>query len=244
MKKIERVLAIIIILLDRDTTTTTELAEHFNVTKRTIFRDIETIELAGFPITAKSGRNGGFALMDTFKLSILTFTEEEKELILNALTIKDTIIGKTMEPNVIKEKINLLLSSSPPHINYFSLGSPSVHRPKVETYIKSLTGKISTAIEKKKKISITYIDGIGQKSFRTVQPYKLGMFNGSWFLHAFCEARQNLRFFKISRIRELTILNESFVSDLIIDMEWPTTKKKIIQLEFKKVRLEKCTTFM
>lgn len=63
MKKIERILAIIVLLLENEIVSTAQLAQRFDVAKRTIFRDIETIELAGFPIVAHAGRNGGFFLI-------------------------------------------------------------------------------------------------------------------------------------------------------------------------------------
>lgn len=92
MKKIERILAIIVLLLDNEVVSATELAQRFEVTKRTIFRDIETIELAGFPIISQPGRNGGFSLMNSFKLRTYTYNGEEKQDILNALNVKEGIL--------------------------------------------------------------------------------------------------------------------------------------------------------
>lgn len=243
MKKIERILAIIILLLDRDTITTTELAEQFNVTKRTIFRDIETIELAGFPIIAKSGRHGGFSLMDSFKLRVLTFTKEEKELILKALTIKERLVGNPHDSTVIKEKIATLLDTSSTAPHPISLSSPTIHRPIVETYIKSLSPLITAAIEKKTKLAIAYIDGGGQKTARIIWPHDLGFFNGSWFLQAFCETRQALRFFKLTRIRDITLLTDTFDPLLINEADWATVKKERITLEFTRRSLGKVYDF-
>lgn len=99
MKKIERILAIIVLLLENEIVSTAQLAQRFEVTKRTIFRDIETIELAGFPIISHPGRKGGFSLVDSFKLQTYTYSGEEKQDILNALNIKEGLFGISDQQN-------------------------------------------------------------------------------------------------------------------------------------------------
>lgn len=89
MKKIERILSIIVLLLENEVIPATQLATRFNVTKRTIFRDIETIEMAGFPIVSFIGRKGGYSLLNSFKLRTYTYTDAEKQDILSALQMKE-----------------------------------------------------------------------------------------------------------------------------------------------------------
>lgn len=97
MKKMERTLAIIVLLLENATITTSEIAERFGVSKRTVFRDIQAIENAGFPIQSTYGRNGGVSLINSFKLRSHSFTELEKKLILESLTTNEKIIGEALE---------------------------------------------------------------------------------------------------------------------------------------------------
>lgn len=237
MKKMERILAIVIMLLDREIVTTTELAEQFNVTTRTIFRDIETIEYAGFPIVSQTGRNGGISLMNSFKLRSLTFTEDEKKVIIEALTIKEHLIGKSIEPSVIKEKIQILLESSSIIRPNISVSYASIHPPAIEQLVSSRNKIIEQAMLNKLKLKIHYIDGKGEDTTRIVWPHELGMFNGSWFMKAFCEARQDFRVFKVTRIRKLTILADIFIPRPIDLGEWATIRAKWVKLEFSKTAL-------
>ncbi len=243
MKKIERILAIITLLLDKDILTTTELAEQFQVTTRTIFRDIETIERAGFPIISYTGRNGGISLMNSFKLKSLTFTEDEKTLILDALTIKENLIGKSVEPSFIKEKIQILLNSSFSIKNDISVSSATIHPPAIEQLVSSRNKIIERAISKKMKLVIHYIDGKGEDTTRIVWPHELGLFNGSWFMKAFCEMKQAFRVFKVSRIREIQVLEEFFIPRSIDLGGWATMRGKIVKLEFNKIALGKLYDF-
>lgn len=233
----ERILAIIIMLLDREIVTTTELAEQFNVTTRTIFRDIETIEYAGFPVVSQTGRNGGISLMNSFKLRSLTFTEDEKKVIIEALTIKEHLIGKSIEPSVIKEKIQILLESSSIIRPNISVSYASIHPPAIEQIVSSRNKIIEQAMLNKLKLRIHYIDGKGEDTTRIVWPHELGMFNGSWFMKAFCEARQDFRVFKVTRIRKLTILADVFIPRPINLGEWATIRAKWVKLEFSKTAL-------
>lgn len=233
----ERILAIIIMLLDREIVTTTELAEQFNVTTRTIFRDIETIEYAGFPIVSQTGRNGVISLMNSFKLRSLTFTEDEKKVIIEALTIKEHLIGKSIEPSVIKEKIQILLESSSIIRPNISVSYASIHPPAIEQLVSSRNKIIEQAMLNKLKLKIHYIDGKGEDTTRIVWPHELGMFNGSWFMKAFCEARQDFRVFKVTRIRKLTILADIFIPRPIDLGEWATIRAKWVKLEFSKTAL-------
>lgn len=238
MKKIKRILAIIVLLLENDVIATSELSERFDVSKRTVFRDIQTIENAGFPISSSYGRNGGISLIDSFKLRSLSFTEIEKKLILESLTINEKIIGETLEPSVLKEKVRLLANASL-ESKTLSLGSPTVHRPAVERYIYDINKQIRKAINEKLKAVIIYIDGQGERTTRTVEPHELGLFNGSWFLRAYCEKRKAFRFFKITRIRSFVLTSEKFNLRIDEKVDLTPSKEFQIKLEFKKVMLGK-----
>ncbi|MGM0110080.1 helix-turn-helix transcriptional regulator [Enterococcus sp. DIV0187] len=238
MKKIERILAIIVLLLENDVITTSELAEKFDVSKRTIFRDIQTIENAGFPISSSYGRNGGISLIDSFKLRSLSFTEVEKKLILDSLVINEKIIGETIEPSVLKEKVRLLANVSLEDQS-LSLGSPTVHRAAIEHHIYAINKQIRQAMNQKLKAVITYIDGQGEQTTRTVEPHELGLFNGSWFLRAYCEKRQAFRFFKVTRIISFALTSEKFNLRIDDKVDLTPSKEFQIKLEFKKVMLGK-----
>ncbi|KAF1297859.1 hypothetical protein BAU15_08110 [Enterococcus sp. JM4C] len=238
MKKIERILAVIVLLLENDVITTSELAERFDVSKRTVFRDIQTIENAGFPISSSYGRNGGISLIDSFKLRSLSLTEVEKKLILDSLAINEKIIGETLEPSVLKEKVRLLANAALEDQS-LSLGSPTVHRPVIEHHIYAINKQIRKSLNEKLKAVITYIDGQGDQTTRTVHPHELGLFNGSWFLRAYCEKRQAFRFFKVTRIRSFVSTSENFNLRFDDKADLAPSKEFQIKLEFKRSMLGK-----
>ncbi|EOL50526.1 helix-turn-helix transcriptional regulator [Enterococcus caccae] len=242
MKKIERILAIIVLLLDDDVVSTAQLSQRFNVTKRTIFRDMETIEMAGFPIISHPGRNGGFSLINSFKLRTYTYSESEKDALLNALNVKEGLFGMIDDQTIIKEKITKLqvkTSYRNKQKNHFSFKSPTMHRPEIESETKSKINQISLALKRNKKIMIRYVDNLGEHTNRVIQPYELMLMNGSWYIHSYCEHREAFRYFKVTRIRQLVMKEETFEPVEHLDEQLMENNEDKIHLRFKKEDLGK-----
>ncbi|GGC92353.1 helix-turn-helix transcriptional regulator [Enterococcus wangshanyuanii] len=234
MKKIERILATIVLLLENDRISTAQLVERFAVTKRTIFRDIETIELAGFPIVSHSGRNGGFSLMESFKLRTYTYSGEEKQTILEALDVKEGLFGISDQRNTIKEKIELLQKSTnigEPVNQHFSFESPTMHRPEIELETMYKINQINLALKKHQKLLIDYIDNQGEHTERVIHPYEVILNNGSWYVYSHCEKREAFRYFKITRIRQLDVQTRTFTP---VD----SSRKKQIEHPGSAIRLQ------
>lgn len=242
MKKIERILAIIVLLLDHDLISTAQLADRFKVTKRTIFRDIETIELAGFPIISHPGRNGGFALMNSFKLRTYTYSTTEKQDILNALEVKEGLFGTFDQQNMIKEKITLLQADSNQGNHWrshFSFESPTMHRPEIEVQTKEKINTINRALQQNKKLVIDYIDNKGEWTERVIHPYEMMLLNGSWYIYSYCEEREAFRYFKVTRIRCLRIQEATFTSITPPNKRRLEVNEELIHLRFRKKDLGK-----
>ncbi|WP_086315237.1 hypothetical protein A5821_002679 [Enterococcus sp. 7F3_DIV0205] len=242
MKKIERILAIIVLLLDNEIVSTAQLAQRFEVTKRTIFRDIETIELAGFPIISHSGRNGGFSLISSFKLRTHTYSGAEKQAILTALNIKEGLFGIADQQNTIKEKIELMQGKENKEKQvktHFSFESPTMHRPEIEAETKGKINHINLALKNNKKLLIDYVDNKGEHTKRMIHPYEMMLMNGSWYIYSFCEKRSSFRYFKITRIRDLTIQQSTFEWSKYSNQRLIEPKGEVIQLRFRKEDLGK-----
>ncbi|TFJ43039.1 transcriptional regulator [Carnobacterium divergens] len=240
MKKIERILSIIVLLLENEVIPATQLAMRFNVTKRTIFRDIETIEMAGFPIVSFTGRKGGYSLLNSFKLRTYTYTDAEKQDILSALQMKEHFIEPTDYQNTIKEKIHLMQlnqskTATSPLISFIS---PTLHRIEIEKETKHKNTHLSNALQQHVKMTIEYVSNQGERTRRIIHPYELMLLNGSWYIHAYCEKRSAFRHFKVTRIRKLSTLEQTFELQKI-----PTKKEEVtgewIKLSFKKNDLGK-----
>lgn len=242
MKKIERILAIIILLLDNDLISATQLADRFQVTKRTIFRDVETIELAGFPIISHPGRNGGFSLINSFKLRTYTYSGAEKQAILNALEVKEGLFGISDQQNMIKEKITLIQDDSRSKEQWnsrFSFESPTMHRPEIEAETKEKINHINLAVQQNKKLLIEYVDNKGEQTERVIHPYEMMLLNGSWYIYSYCEERKAFRYFKVTRIRRLKQQKVTFVSIAYSNKRLQEANTNLIQLRFRKEDLGK-----
>lgn len=240
--KIERLLSIIILLLDKQIVSATTLAKKFEVSKRTIYRDIETLEFAGFPIVAQTGKNGGFGLLDTFKMTSFTFSEKEKLKIMEALQLQEQLLSFQETDSIVKGKLQAINNANTKNIA-LSLSSATLHNPQIEKQTTLKLKELHTALTKQQKIKITYITTFGDHSHRTILPIELLLQNGSWYLKAFCELRKDIRLFKITRIRDFTILDFTF--DLKnCPQENPKEPKTItIQLLFTKQTLGKLYDF-
>lgn len=194
--QINRLFEIIYLLLQRETITAAELAERFEVSQRTIYRDVETLSAAGIPIYMKKGKGGGIALLPDFVLDKTVFTDEEKTKILSSiqavgavnLSGKDTVITK----------LGSLFGES--YIDWIEVDFSSWYKTSGET---ELFQQLKEAICHKRTVVFKYSGINRQKSIREVEPLKLCFKGGAWYLYGYCKIRQDYRFFKLRRIKEL-----------------------------------------
>jgi len=199
--KIDRLLGIITYLLNRDLVAGKYLAEKFEVSERTIQRDVETINLAGIPITSISGTNGGYKILDTYRLEKQTSTEKDLESITLALkslnsAIEDEKISDTLE------KVKSISSSKSSSSITVDFGVAKENKKVVE-YIK----KIENAILNKVRIEFSYTNAENFATVRTVEPMSLEFKWYSWYLVAYCIEKNQYRIFKIMRMDHLKQTN-------------------------------------
>lgn len=239
--KIERLLSIIMLLLDKQIISANTLAKKFEVSKRTIYRDIETLEYAGFPIISYPGINGGFGLLDTFKIHTLTFNDYEKQKIINALQIQEQLLPFQESTVNIHNKLQVI-QDIPIKSPNMTLTSATLHNPIVEKQTNEKLNELYTALTKHQKVKITYITANGDYSNRTILPLELTLQNGSWYLNAYCELRKDIRLFKITRIRKIDVLQMTFTIDTSSIEKKPNSQIEI-QLSFTKRSLGKLYDF-
>lgn len=165
--KIERLLSIIIVLLDKQIQPASALAATFEVTKRTIYRDIETLQFAGFPIVSYPGSQGGFGFIDSFKMHKFTFTDSEKQKIIEALRLQKQLLVFQKSDSIIKGKLHAIQDSCARHTD-ISLSSATLHNPSIERQTNQKLEALHHTLTKQQKIKISYITGQGITSNRTV----------------------------------------------------------------------------
>ena len=201
--QINRLFEIVYILLDKKVVTSKELAERFEVSSRTIYRDIGTLSSAGIPVYMSKGKGGGISLLPDFVLNKAVITDEEKQDILSSLkAVKAVNLCKT---DTALKKLGALFGESNTDWIEVDFSSWANAQNETETF-----NTIKSAILGKRVISFSYASAKGQQTAREVEPLKLCFKSGAWYLYGYCKSRSDVRFFKLRRIRELCLSEQSF----------------------------------
>ncbi|WP_459503303.1 helix-turn-helix transcriptional regulator [Bacillus sp. C1] len=243
--KTERMLAILIYLLKKDIVPAEELANVFEVSKRTIYRDIDALSAIGIPIISYLGKNGGFTLIDNYQLDTFTFSEEEKKFLLEGLTLKNELFDNN-QLSMLQKKLELLKENKEESSSNMTISSSTLHRETIEEETKRKVKRLLSIIEGENKIRISYVSQTGNVSKRVIQPLKLNFMNGSWYVEAICGLRKALRVFKLTRIRRMEVIDDD--TKIVCDNEFEHVeeyKEKLVQiiLLFSKSELGKLYDF-
>ncbi|MDO5603453.1 MAG: YafY family protein [Oscillospiraceae bacterium] len=193
-----RLFRIVYYLLDKGKATAPELAEKFEVSVRTIYRDIDVISGMGIPVYAVQGKGGGIALLDDFVLDKSLLSGQEKEQILMALQG----IAAT-EQNYANELLIKLGS-------LFRLKTTSWIEVDFSGWVKNNSGQdvfnlIKRAIFSRNRICFQYFGSNRERTKRRVEPLRLVFKSKDWYLYGYCLTRHDYRFFKLTRIRDIEI---------------------------------------
>ncbi|MDE6203679.1 MAG: YafY family transcriptional regulator [Lachnospiraceae bacterium] len=198
-----RLFKILYYLLDKGYATAPELASRFEVSVRTIYRDIDALSSAGIPIYTETGRKGGVRLLGDFVLDKIIMSRQEKQEILSALQGLSSISGESKEDTL--EKLSAFF-----HIHSVNWLEADFSRWGVESQDNSKFQLLKTAVIHNRCLKILYADSYGKTTKRTIQPLKLFYKSRDWYLKAFCQTKQGFRLFKISRILKWELLEEQF----------------------------------
>lgn len=201
--QINRLFEIVYLLLYKKRTTAKELADYFEVSVRTILRDIETLSSAGIPICSLQGKGGGISILDNFVLNKTIISAEEQNQILFALQSMSSTSHFDVS-NILSRLISLFNKTSNSWIEVDF--SPWTNcEPDNEKF-----NVLKEAVMGKQAVSFTYLSSYGDITRREVYPLKLAFKEKSWYLQGYCLLKQDYRVFKISRIQHIEILPESF----------------------------------
>ena len=190
--------------------TAAELAERFEVSVRTIYRDMDTLSAAGIPIYAKKGKNGGICLTEQFVLDKMLITQEEQQEILSGLiSLRET---RAEGEEHILQKLGAFFKTDP--IDWLAIDLSDWSGSREQLY-----EDIRTAILGRRQIRFDYYGKQGEMSRRTVEPVKLLFKEYTWYLKAFCRERNAWRIFKLFRMKRFEMLDETFVPRQESDQE-------------------------
>ncbi len=201
--KIDRMIGILSILLQKEKVTAPYLAEKFEVSRRTINRDIEALCMAGIPLVTEPGRGGGISIMEGFSIDRALFTSADMQAILAGLRGLDSVSG-TNRYQQLMEKLSTGTSSLLTADTHILIDLSSWYKSALSPKIELLHGAILSG----NKVSFTYFSPKGE-SLRTVEPYYLVFQWAGWYLWGWCDEREDFRLFKLLRMTDLYV-GESF----------------------------------
>jgi len=199
--KIERLISMIYMLLNHEVVSASELAAKYQVSQRTIYRDIDTICAAGIPVVSYQGVNGGYGIMETYKMdksllnsfdieTILTMLKGLSDVFVDEQTMETARKLQTIQPNGARAGMALELDS---------------YLPSKETL-----RMLKSAIKSRRVVYMEYVSMMNERTYRTVEPVCLIYKNHSWYLYGYCRTRRDTREFRLSRMNNVQLLPEQF----------------------------------
>lgn len=230
----DRLLSIVMILMEKKQISASSLSKMLEVSTRTIYRDVETLSMAGIPIYTTTGVKGGIGILESYKV--------DKQL-LNLNDITALLIGLNSIDNVYSNKtlmdLNLKIRNllNEKHHNQLETRIKQIkidHSEKKVLDLNDLFEEIKQAMDQKVIMKFTYKDRLGTVTHRKVEPYRLLYKNKEWYLQGFCKDRLDFRTFKLNRISEAELLNETY-----IDREVPLDT--LDHMEFKDEDIQQVT---
>lgn len=202
--RIDRLVGILSILLQKEKVTAPELAERFEVNRRTISRDIEELCKAGIPIVTTQGQGGGISIMDGYRMDRTLLTNKEMQDILAGLRSLDSVNG-TKRYVQLMDKLSVGSSD-------FMTGNQSVLIDLSSWYQNALSSKIEVirnAIDSRIELDFHYYSPKGE-SRRQIEPYYLIFKWSSWYVWGWCREREDFRLFKLNRMEDVNCNGHTF----------------------------------
>lgn len=212
INRISRIIKIFTYLQSKTLVTATFLAEKFDVSVRTIYRDIRSLEQAGVPIHTEEGK--GYSIMEGYKIPPIMFTEEEA----NALITAGQFVLKNTDTSLIRyyteaiSKVKAVLQYSKKEKTQL-LSERIAVKPKIEhEYSTNTLTLFQNALVDYRLLEITYLSGYkNEETQRQIEPFALyNNLHESWTLIAYCRLRKDFRLFRLERVLSIKILDEHF----------------------------------
>jgi len=213
--KLERLMTITILLLNRKRIQAQELADRLEVSLRTVYRDLDTLGQAGIPIVSYTGMEGGYEIMDSFRLDRQLLSFDELTALSTALRgLESTKAYDDSNMDLLLSKVGAMVAQAEQgragagegeriHIDFTPWKNSSEDRTRYDS--------LRQAVNDRKLLRFKYTSRKGEEQEREVEPMTLVLKTYSWYLHGYCRLRGDYRIFKLSRIRELAVQSETFV---------------------------------
>ncbi len=210
MNHLSRLLSILTILKSKRIVTGPELAEKFDVSLRTIYRDIRKLEESGVPVLTIEGR--GYSIMEGYTVAPIMFDEKE----VNSLVMAEKLVSKTNDESLIRDFTNTLTKIK--SVFRASLQSQSeilnskihIFKDRTPEEKSNSLSAIQMAIISFQLVNISYEDKDGKPSDRLIEPLAIYSMEEKWIVIAWCRLRDDYRSFRLDRIKHFQILRDQF----------------------------------
>ncbi len=203
--QINRLFEMIYILLDKKTVTADELAERFEVSRRTIYRDIEHLSQSGIPLYTSRGKNGGIGILENFVLDKSVLSEKEQTEIISALGA--VALLPNSEKSSVKNKLSSLFKKD--NNSWISVDFSDWNIGQKEIF-----DKLKSAVIEKRIAQMKYVNSRGELSQRDIEPLCLYFKSRAWYIISYCRNAEDYRMFRLSRMKEVTISEEVFEREM------------------------------
>jgi predicted DNA-binding transcriptional regulator YafY len=203
--KHDRLFQLLYLLLENGTMTAFTLSHALEVSMRTIYRDVDTLSMAGVPIYTSVGKGGGISLLPGYIFDKTLLSDEEQNQLLFAIqSLKAT--DQKIEP--LLQKMGAAFQKTP--YNWIEVDFSRWGMGKTDTARFEL---LKTAILHRQVLSLTYCSTSGETSQRNIHPLKLIYKDKHWYLQGYCLRAQDFRLFKVGRMLNIAIIGETFAED-------------------------------
>ena len=237
--QIDQLFEFVYILIDKKQSTASDMAKHFGVSTRTIYRWIDALSVSGVPVYSLKGRGGGIAISEQYALDKRILSEEERLAIVSSVKAFNSLAGNpasAVNANIkAAEKISGLVATDTDWLEVdFSPWSPE------GSEVRQLFGTLRECILKKRQVAFDYFRGDGITEHRTIHPWKLIYKGQAWYLQGWCTTRNAERFFKLTRMRNIsmtgriaTITKQSVSQNKATSAQQENYKAPLIQIKAK-----------
>lgn len=209
--KTDRLVSIIMLLVDKKRVGARELADLFEVSPRTIYRDIDAINMAGIPVCSTPGVGGGFEIMQEYKIDKKVFSAADLSALLMGLSsLSGMMRGEELVHAFAKVKSFIPAGRAKDielKVNQICVDlSPWTGNSTIQPYLEI----IKEALQESRLVTFEYVAHHGNKTARTAEPYQLVLKSSHWYLQGYCHKRNDFRLFRLSRMANLHMLEETF----------------------------------
>jgi predicted DNA-binding transcriptional regulator YafY len=213
--QVNRLFEIIYILLNKESATAKELAAQFDVSTRTIYRDVDTLSLAGIPVYTEKGKGGGISLLPDFVLNKSILSKREQNEILTALHGLSNI--KADEANGVLNRLSTIFNKTA--ANWLEVDFTDW------SYDNDFFSDFKIAILERRIAAFDYYNTYGEKTVRRVEPMQLWFKSKAWYVKAFCLTKQGMRLYKLTRVKNLVVTDEHFPVRNLLSDESPAPER-------------------